>query len=119
MRIPSILLLGVLALIPSAGAGEISRRVDPLVFSIHVDLLSSYDLADLRRALEDAREIFEFAQGPSDVACCTQIEAIDLEVFGALRPTLWRIVGPHADSTTGRRAPTLRWSRAGVRWTPA
>ncbi len=68
MRVPSILLLGVLALIPSPSAAEISRRVDSLVFSVHVDLLSQFDLADLRRALEDARVIFQGSQGPTDVA---------------------------------------------------
>ncbi len=62
MRVPTILLLGVLALIPSAGAAETSRRVDRLVFSVHVDLLSQFDLADLRRALEDARAIFQGSQ---------------------------------------------------------
>jgi hypothetical protein len=56
--------------------------VDSLVFSVHVDLLSQFDLADLRRALEDARVIFQGSQGPTDVACCTQIDAIDLEIFG-------------------------------------
>ncbi len=53
MRMSTILLIGVLALIPSAGGAETSRRVDPLVFSVHVDLLSQFDLADLRRALEE------------------------------------------------------------------
>ncbi len=82
MRLLTILLLGVLALIPSPSAAETSRRVDSLVFSIHVDLLSTYDLEDLRRALEDARALFQGSQRPGDVACCTQIEAIDLEIFG-------------------------------------
>ena len=82
MRVPILLLLGVLALIPSAGAANHNRRVDSLVFSIHVDPLSTFDLADLRRALEDSRALFQGSQRPGDVACCTQIEAIELEVFG-------------------------------------
>ena len=82
MRVHTILLLGVLALIPSPGAADINRRLDSLVFSVHVDLLSQFDLADLHRALEDARVLFQGLQGPTDVVCCTKIEAIDLEVFG-------------------------------------
>ena len=82
MRVHAIFLLGVLALIPRTGAAEISRKVDGLVFSIHVDLLEQYDIDDLRRHLEDARAIFQGSVGPADVACCTQIDAIELEVFG-------------------------------------
>ncbi len=82
MRVPILLLLGVLALIPSPSAADQSRQVDPLVFSIHVDLLSQFDLADLHRALEAARAIFQGSLGPTDVACCTQIDAIELEIFG-------------------------------------
>ena len=82
MRVPTILLLGVLALVPSPSAAETSRRVDSLVFSVHVDLLSQFDLADLRSRLEEARALFQGSQGPTDVACCTQIGAIDLQIFG-------------------------------------
>jgi hypothetical protein len=78
----SVLLLGVLALIPCAGEADTGRRVDRLFFSVHIDLLSHYDLEELRRDLEDARVAFQGSQGPTDVACCTQIDAIDLEVFG-------------------------------------
>ncbi len=59
MRVPTILLLGVLALIPSPSAANHNRQVDPLVFSIHVDLLAQYDIEDLRRHLEDARTAFQ------------------------------------------------------------
>ncbi len=82
MRVLTILLLGVFALIPSPIAANHDRRVDPLVFSIHVDLLSQFDLEDLRSHLEDTRAIFQGSQGPTDVACCTQIDAIELEIFG-------------------------------------
>ncbi|MCH8084590.1 MAG: hypothetical protein IH885_10180 [Myxococcales bacterium] len=82
MSIRGLASLAVLMLLPGFAAADISRRVDPLVFSIHVDLLSIYDLEDLRRHLEDARALFQGSQGPTDVACCTQIDAIDLEIFG-------------------------------------
>ncbi len=82
MRVATILLLGVLALIPSPSAANHVRKVDSLVFSIHVDLVSQYDIEDLRRVLEDARAMFQGSSGPADVACCTQIDAIDLEIFG-------------------------------------
>ena len=81
MRVPSIP-LGVLALIPSPSAANHNRKVDPLVFSIHVDLLAQYDIEDLRRHLEDARTLFQGTQGPTDIVCCTQIKAFDLEIFG-------------------------------------
>ena len=61
----------VLALFAGGSAAEISRRVDRLVFSIHVDLVAQFDLEDLRRVLEDARVIFQGSEGPTDVACCT------------------------------------------------
>ena len=82
MSIRGLASLAVLMLLPGFAAADISRRVDPLVFSIHVDLLSIYDLEDLRRHLEDARALFQGSQGPTDVACCTQIDAIDLQIFG-------------------------------------
>ena len=82
MRVPSILLLGVLALIPHPSAAQSDRSVDSLVFSIHVDLLAQYDIEDLRLDLEDARTAFQGSQGPGDVTCCTQIDAIDLVPFG-------------------------------------
>jgi cysteine-rich repeat protein len=78
----TLLVLGVLALIPGGSGAEISRRVDSVVFSIHVDVASELDLDELRDHLAMVRSWFESSRGPDDVACCTEIEAIDLEPFG-------------------------------------
>ena len=82
MSFRGLALLAVLVLLPGVAAANIGRRVDSLIFSIHVDLLAQYDIEDLRRHLEDARAAFQGSQGPGDVTCCTQIDEIDLEIFG-------------------------------------
>ena len=113
MRVPTILLLSVLALIPSPSAADINRRLDSLVFSVHVDLLSHFDLADLRRALEDARAIFQGSEQAAGIACCTQIDAIELEPKAA-RKHLKPAVEPVLADLHERLAALDEWTEAAL-----
>jgi hypothetical protein len=74
--------LVLLVLFPGEGVAEIGRRIDSLVFSIHVDVASQLDLEELRQHLNSVRAWAESSRGPDDVSCCTEIQAISLEVFG-------------------------------------
>ena len=85
MRVPTILLLGVLALIPSTGVANHNRKVDALVFSIHVDLAAQFDLADLQRALEDARALFQGSEGPESAPRWRYLYLRDQKLAGILR----------------------------------
>jgi len=76
--------MALLVLFPGSSTAEISRNVDSIVFSIHVDTASQLDLNGLEQHLELVRLLVQRSQQPSDVACCTKLEAIDLELFGTL-----------------------------------
>jgi hypothetical protein len=77
----ALLALGLgLAALPASG--QIERRVDRQVWSIHVDVADQLDEAGLRLSLEEASRLLAADQGEDDAACCMQLEAIELEIFG-------------------------------------
>jgi hypothetical protein len=70
----SVVLLLTLIWASSAGA-QIGRRLDRTQYSIHVDVASQVDLAELRLYLEEADRLLQQDQGAADVACCMSLRA--------------------------------------------
>jgi hypothetical protein len=77
----SIGLAGALAALPAAA--QIERRSDRVVYSVHADVVDQLDELELALYLREATLLLQRSQGPVDAACCTGLEAVELEVFGA------------------------------------
>jgi hypothetical protein len=75
----AVLLAGLAA---PAARGQIARRVDRVQYSIHVDVASQVDLAELRVYLAEATQLLQHDQGDEDIGCCMSLQADSLVVFG-------------------------------------
>ena len=82
MTVRATALLVLLALSPGNSTADINRRTESQLYSIHVDTASLMDLGELGQHLERARLLFHMSQQASDVACCMELAAYDLELFG-------------------------------------
>ncbi len=69
--------------LPARSTAQLVENVDTPGFEIHVDVASQVDLATLQAYLEDARVLVHGTQQPSDVACCSTLEAASLPSFGS------------------------------------
>jgi len=78
----AFLTLGVFALVAGESIAEVNRPADSMYFSIHVDIAAQLDLDELREHLRSVRSWVESSRGPDDISCCTEIQAIDLQIFG-------------------------------------
>ena len=68
--------------LPARSMAQLVENADSPAFEIHVNVASQVDLATLQAYLEDARLLVHGTQQPSDVACCSTLDATSLPSFG-------------------------------------
>jgi len=106
------LLAAFLSLASTPARAQINRRLDRVVYSVHTNIASQIDLAELRLYLMEASRILQRDQGDEDVACCMALDAVTLEVFGTADDGLDVIeTKAEFDALNGRRAivQTVNW----------
>lgn len=104
--------LAALLLAATTAQAQIARRVDRVQYSIHVDVASQVDLAELRVYLAEATHLLQSDQGADDIACCMSLQADSLVVFGTPGDGLDVIDSPSKfNALNGRRAivQTISW----------
>jgi hypothetical protein len=82
IRALAALAVALLLLAGGDAHAQIARRLDRVVYSVHVNVAAEIDLAELRLYLAEASRVLQSDQGAEDVACCVALEPISLEVFG-------------------------------------